>query len=329
MLALLIGASFAVAAPVPTDDAAEKALRAKVDAARPKMVKFLKDSVGKDGTWEGTPGAVFELKGGTTALVALALLDAGVPANDAVFEKALPFLAKQTPEKTYCVSLATQALARADAKKYAKEIQANADWLMKKAILKNEKLAGWSYPLDGLPSTDGSNTHFALAALHVAQTAGAKVDAKLWGNVRDLYARTQNRDGSWSYTNGGALGRPPSESMTVAGLFALALADKHDKPAEPTPAFAKGMVAFLRAKELGGKNEGCVLFTHAELGRALGTAEFKHEKQSRAWYRENAERVFKAQAENGSVKFNKEYGIGTGTVVDTAFALFALGPPTR
>jgi hypothetical protein len=63
------------------------------------------------------------------------------------------------------------------------------------------------------------------------------------------------------------------------------------------------------------------------LGRALGSAEFKHEKQSRAWYREGAERVFKAQAEDGSVKLEK--GLGTGPVTDTAFALFALGPPVR
>jgi hypothetical protein len=329
MFALLMGASFAVAAPVPIDDRAEKALRAKVDAARPIMVKFLKDSIGKDGTWEdGARDHAPGFKGGTTALVVLALLDAGVPANDAVFEKALPFLAKLEADKTYCVSLATQALARADAKKYAEKIQANADWLMKKALVNGDKLRGWSYPLDGVSVGDGSNAHFAIAALHAAQTAGAKVDKKLWGKVRDLYVREQTREGGWSYVNGSDIGRlPATASMTVCGTLALALADKHDKPAKPTPEFAKGMAALLSAKELGGKNEACALFTQAELGRALGTAEFKHEKQSRAWYREGAERVFKAQAEDGSVKFEK--GLGTGPVTDTAFALYALGPPVR
>jgi len=328
VLALLIGASCAVAAPVPKMDEADKALRAKADAARLKMVKFLKDSIGKDGTWEDSVrDHSTGFKGGTTALVVFALLDAGVPPDDKGFEKALPFLVKLERERTYCVSLATQALARADAKMYAKEIQANADWLMKKAITKNGKLAGWSYPVEDVPSPDGSNTHFALAALHAAHTAGAKVDREVWGRVRELYARTQLRDGGWSYINGGEFGRWGSASMTVCGTLALALADKHDKPAEPTPAFTKGMAAFLRVKEVGGKNEGCALFTQAELGRALGTAEFKHEKQARAWYRESAERAFEAQAEDGSVKFGE--GLGTGPVTDTAFALFALGPPVR
>jgi hypothetical protein len=325
MFALLMGASFAVAAPVPKIDT-DKELRAKVDAARPKMVKFLKDSIAKDGTWEaGALGDGIGMHGGTTALVVYALLDAGVPPNDAVFEKALPFLAKLEAEKTYVVSLATQALARADAKKYAEKIQANADWLMGKAITKNEKLAGWSYPIPGAPGTDGSNTHFALAALHTAHAAGAKVDAKLWGNVRDLYVREQTREGGWNYASG--LGRQPTASMTASGALALALAAKHDKPADPNPALAKALALLVSGKSAESKNDACLLFTQAELGRALGSAEFKHEMKARAWYRENAERVFKAQADNGSVKLEK--GLGSTAMTDTAFALFALGPPVR
>lgn len=323
MFALLMGASFAVAAPVPKVDD-EKALREKVDAARPKMVKYLKDARGERGTWEGGPlGDQLGFKGGATGLVVLALLDAGVPANDAVFETALPYLAELKPEKTYCVSLATQALARADAKKYAKEIQANADWLMEKAITKGAKLVGWSYPIEG-PLGDGSNAHFALAALHAAQTAGSKVDPKLWGKVRDLYAREQARDGGWSYTS--APGRPTA-SMTASGALALALAAKHDKPADPDPALTKALALLVKNSLDDTKSTGYLLFTHAELGRALGSAEFKHEKQSRAWYREGAERVFKAQAENGSVTFKDD--IGGNAVLGTAFALFALGPPTK
>lgn len=328
MFALLIGASFAVAAPVPKiDEAAEKALRAKVDAARPKMVKFLKDSVGKDGTWEDSVrDHSTGFKGGITALVVFALLDAGVPPDDKVFEKALPFLAKLERERTYCVSLATQALARADAKKYAKDIQANADWLFKCAVTTGDTFRGWSYSTPNGQHWDNSNTHFALAGLHAARNAGAKVDAKLWGKVRDLYARAQNRNGGWCYANDAP---ESSASMTACGALALALAVQHDKPTDPDPALAKALALLVKNSldDRKIKSIGCSLFTHAELGRALGSAEFKHEKQSRAWYREGAERVFKAQAEDGSVKLEK--GLGTGPVTDTAFALFALGPPVR
>lgn len=38
MVALLIGVSFAVAAPVPKDDAADKELRARADVARARAV---------------------------------------------------------------------------------------------------------------------------------------------------------------------------------------------------------------------------------------------------------------------------------------------------
>jgi|GEM_PF-4346830 len=115
--------------------------------------------------------------------------------------------------------------------------------------------------------------------------------------------------------------------MTACGALALALAAKHDKPADPDPALTKALALIVNGKLDDGKSAGCLLFTHAELGRALGSVEFKHEKQSRAWYREGAERVFKLQAENGSVTFKDD--IGGNAVTDTAFALFALGPPVR
>lgn len=320
MVALLIGVSFAVAAPVPKDDAADKELRARA-------VKFLKDRHEKDGTWENPGlGDVAGLKGGTTALVALALLEAGAPANDPALAKAIAYLAELAPEKTYVVGLVTQVLARADAKKYAPAIQANADWLMANAVTRGDKLIGWSYPIAGGGTADNSNTHFALAGLHAATAAGAKVDPKLWGRVRDLYAREQTAGGGWGYVTD-ARPAPATASMTACGALALALAAKHDKPANPDPALAKALALLADGKLSGGKGTGYLLFTHAELGRALGGTEFRAGERARAWYREGAESVFKLQAENGSVAFDKN--IGGNPVVGTAFALFALGPPAR
>ena len=118
------------------------------------------------------------MEGGCSQLATLALLEAGVPAKDPAVAKAVEYLVKLEPKKTYVVSLQTQVLARADPKKHAKQIQKNADWLIEKAVRKDGKLEGWSYP--GHDLTDNSNTHFAVVALHAAAQAGAKVDAKIW-----------------------------------------------------------------------------------------------------------------------------------------------------
>ena len=173
MAPLMLALAMAVAAPVPKDDKANREFREKVDAARVKAVKFLREKQDKDGSWEGIVlGNLAGLKGGTTALATLALLEAGVPAKDPAIAKAVKYLLAVKPDKTYVVSLHTQVLARVDAKKYAKEIQANADWLLEKAITKNGKLAGWSYPANAIG--DNSNTHFAVMGLHAAAEAARR-----------------------------------------------------------------------------------------------------------------------------------------------------------
>ena len=324
MTPLLVSLALAVAAPVPKDDAADKALRDKVDSARAKAVKYLRDQQGKDGSWEGAVlGSIAGLTGGTTALATLALLEAGVPVNDPTVAKAVEFLLPLKPEKTYVVSLQTQVLARVDAKKYAKEIQANADWLLEKVIVKDKKLQGWSYP--GNDIADNSNTHFAIMGLHAAAKAGAKVDPDIWRKVRDHFADTQMKDGGWRYTDRGS---DTSHSMTVVGLLGLAVATKYDKDAKgPDPAFEKGMKALLGDKFGDGKSMFVAWMTTAELGRALGTTEFTSGKLGKAWYREGAEKLLRTQQEDGSLKTDK--AIDNLPVISTACGLFFFGPPRK
>jgi hypothetical protein len=327
MTSLLVSLAVAVGAPVPKDDKADREFREKVDAAREKAVKYLKDKQDKDGSWEGVLGAITTMKGGTTALAALALLEAGVPANDPAVAKAVEFLLPLKPEKTYVVSLQTQVLARVDPKKYAKEVQTNADWLLDKAIFKEKKLQGWSYPANAI--ADNSNTHFAVMGLHAAAQAGAKVDPDIWKQVRDHFAVTQRPAGHWTYINVGDTS--PSHSMSVAALLGLTVATKYDKQAKgPDPAFEKGM-KFVLSDDLGqGKSTFVGWMTTAELGRALGSTEFKSGKLGKAWYREGAEKVVKAQNEDGSLKSEKGGGIDAGQpVVSTACGLYLLGPPAK
>ena len=273
--------------------------------------------------------SLVDMDGGTTSLAVLGLLEAGASTKDPAVVKAIDYLLALKPNKTYVVSLRTQVLARADAKKYAKEIQAGADWLLEKAIVRKDKLVGWSYP--GNEIADNSNTHFAVMGLHAAAQAGAKVDAGIWRKIRDLYADTQHKDGGWTYHNAGGDG--PSHSMTVAALLSLAVAVKYDKQAkEPDAAFEKGMAALLGDKlgKLGdGKSAACSWMTTAELGRALGATEFKSGKLTKAWYREGTEKLLKEQQPDGSWK-PSELGIDKSyPVISTACGLYLIGRPVK
>lgn len=323
MTALFLTAALSVAG---ADQKPEPRFEERVATARAKAIDFLKKKQHKDGHWEeGVLDMLAGMDGGVTGLAALAQLEAGVPANDPAVVKAVEYLVKLEPKKTYVVSLQTQMLCRMKDKKHLPQIQKNADWLLEKAVKKGDSLAGWSYPAHEL--ADGSNTHFAVVALHAAAQAGAKVDAKVWEQVRDLYARTQTA-GGWGYYSDRAFGADRATySMTTCGLLGLTIAAKYDKNAKgPDPAFEKGMAALLKLGG-GGKSPAYDKFATAELGRELGQAEFKAGKQGRAWYREGAESLLREQREDGS--FAGKAGIDANPVLATAFGLYFLGPPAK
>ena len=325
MTAFVLSAMLAVAAPVPEDvKKAEAQFQKDVEKARARAVEYLKKQQKPDGTWEGDPPSfLVGMKGGTTALVALALLEAGVPANDAAIAKAVDYLVKLEPETTYVVSLQTQVLARTGEKKYLPRIQKNADWLLEKALRKADKIEGWSYPTNKIP--DNSNTHFAVMALHAAARAGAKIDAKVWEQIRDLYERTQLKNGAWTYYPEHGEG---SFSMTICGVLGLAVAVKYDKNAkESGEAFTKGMGAMIDLRASSGKSEMYRLFATAELGRVLGGTEFKAGKKEWAWYREGAVMLLKKQNEDGSWKLERSFD--DVPVLSTAFGLYFLGPTPK
>jgi hypothetical protein len=322
MTALVLLAATAIAAPVPKDGKADEEFAKKVNTARENAVRFLKEKQQKDGSWEG--GALKTLAGmdgGQTALATLALLEAGVPANDPAVAKAVEYLVKLDAKRTYVASLTIQVLARTKEAKHLPHIQSFADWLMKEAIMKGKKLEGWSYP--GNTITDGSNTHFAVMGLHAAAQAGAKVDAEVWKQVREMYAETQQRDGGWVYHGLGDA--KPTYSMTAAALLGLTVAGKYDKNAMgPDPAFEKGMALLLGGKLAGSKSEAYNWLTTAELGRALGSTEFKSGKLTKAWYREGAEKLVKDQQRDGSWKAGEKGLDSNHPVISTACGLYFL-----
>ena len=153
-----------------------------------------------------------------SALCTLALLNAGVEAGDPQMQKALAYLRKFKPERTYVTSLQTMVFARAEPQNDMLLISRNVKWLenKQKAGEGDPRRGSWSYP-DG--SGDNSNSQFALLALSEAERAGVQVSDKTWRLGRAYWEDCQNPDGSWGYYKH----VPGTGSMTCAGITSLVI----------------------------------------------------------------------------------------------------------
>jgi hypothetical protein len=199
--------------PARADDKEdEDQLVDKVRKAIDNGVTYLKGQQ-REGNWELGLGG-FTYKGGSTALVMLALMTAGVKPTDPSIRKGLVYLRGISPSQTYVVGLQTMVFIQAAQKVDAERIGRNVKWLLD---ARHED--GWSYTKPaarGSRGADNSNSQYALLALHEAIGARQKVDAKALKAVRDFYIKTQI-GGGWGY-------KPairPSMAMTTAGLCNL------------------------------------------------------------------------------------------------------------
>jgi hypothetical protein len=325
MLTWALCLATSIAAPVPKDtEQFEKA----VAAARKGAIEYLKAMQNKDGNWESAVlNLVAEMEGGQTALVTLSLLESGLPFNDPTIAKAVEYLVKLAPKKTYVVSLQTQVLARIDSQKYKEQIQKNVDWLIEKAIKTKNEFAGWSYP--GNSFSDGSNTHFAVVGLHFAAKADAKVDEKIWKEIEDFYLRTQRDEGWPYYPHLPETQERASKNMTACALIGLLITAKHNRNAKgPNVAFEKGLKTLMSWDLQSPKSNGYALMAVAELGRLHGSNQFKAGDKTWDWYQTGVEKILKLQKNDGSI-VSGERSIDGSPTLNTAFSLYFLGPPAK
>ena len=212
---VLIGRDVAIAQEGQGDISAEQ-VREAID----KGAAYLKQVQKVDGSWDEY-GAQ---PGGVSALCTLALLNAGVEVGDPQIQKALAYLRKFPPERTYATSLQTMVFVRAEPQKDNLLITRNVRWLVDTQNLEGPRKGSWSYPGQG-GSGDNSNSQFALLALHEAERAGVQVSDRTWRLARVYWEDCQNPDGSWGYYKRA----PSSGSMTCAGITSLVItADKID-----------------------------------------------------------------------------------------------------
>lgn len=164
-----------------------------------------------DGAWPeaGRPG-------GSTALALLALLNAGVPADDAAVRRGLSGLLDQELASTYVVALECMVMAAVGEQGYQRRLQHAADWLIDSQLPNGM----WTYSPGG-GRGDNSNTQFALLGLHEAAKAGARVPRQLWQRSNQHYVNTQLNDGGWNYVYSSRTADDAYGSMTAAGVASL------------------------------------------------------------------------------------------------------------
>jgi hypothetical protein len=202
-----------------------------------KGVRYLIPRQGADGGWEGFAGYETH-KGGASALITLALLNAGVPdADRKKLDKALEYLRALESDRVYVKSLQTMALAEASfdpqrdpvsRKVDLERIRQNVQWLINARVIRNGRLEGWGYGSVNVGSStkNASTTQYAVLALWMAKQAGIDIKRDLWESIRNYYVDAENRDGYWIYDPD--FGPPdraePSITMTTAGLTGLLIA---------------------------------------------------------------------------------------------------------
>ena len=186
-------------------------------------VRYLKDQQQKNGSFGG-----FSSHGqaGISGLCTLALLNAGVSADDPVIQKALAFLQKDTPGndsaiQTYTTSLQTMVFAQADPKRFRPDILRNVEWLQQAQNQSGISRGSWHYKSNPTMG-DNSNSQFALLALHEAERVGVRVSDRTWQLAQEYWQRIQRDDGSFGYTAEDP--RPARGSMTCAGIASLVIA---------------------------------------------------------------------------------------------------------
>lgn len=194
---------------------------AEVKVAIDKAVAFLRSSLPS-------------LSGGQASLATLALLKAGVPADSPEMKASLDKIAARVkPEGVFEVSgdynydagVTLMALANADPKKYKKQIEVIAKFLIQTQGPNGE----WDYQQGrGSGTGDTSISQYAILGLWEAARAGVPVPTRVWDKAANWHITRQQTDGGFTYHPAGVGGGGGSTyTMTVAGTASLLVARLH------------------------------------------------------------------------------------------------------
>jgi len=194
----------------------------KIQRAIEKARDWLLREQQPNGSWQAGSRSD-DTRVGATALVMLALANAGVEPGNLQMQRGLDWIRKQKPEETYSVSLQTMLLAMLSPDADRAILQRNVEWLETTQVAQGPAAGSWSYGR-AKGTGDNSNSQFALLALHEADRAGVRVRQEVWTRAQQYWVACANADGSWGYTIGNAGG---SGSMTCAGIASVWITSQH------------------------------------------------------------------------------------------------------
>lgn len=335
--------SFVFAVLVPRTAAAQnkKLTEAKVLKSINLAIKSLQSAQLADGSWKTGNHVI-----GSTALVTLALLNAGVSPENAKVAKALRFLRDaEEPNMTYEVSLVLMVLSMINDKRDRGRMQSLVTKLERSQIQRGDMRGCWSYFTNAAiidTGGDRSNGQFAILGLYEAANAGIHVDRDVWKLAKQHWENTQNGDGGWGYA--GPSGGGSRGSMTVAGIASMVmtsamLQDDSDVDAKGNPNCCKGKdkdktlergLRWLHKRVQFGANPGgggwlmYYLYGLERAGRLSGRRFFGSNKDSlkNDWYRQGAR--FLVNGHNPRTGFWDAKGAGSNPILNSSFALLFL-----
>ena len=162
---------------------------ARVENAIRKCVAYLYREQRANGTWSGHEN----YGAGTTAMITLALLNAGEKPSDPRIQKSLRLLRRTTPTQTYEIAVHCMVFCLAEPGKDMGIIENDVKLLID---IQNPD-GGWGYDLNRT-SPDESNSQFAVLALWEASKLGIAIpDDCIEKGL--LYWRTRHLGTGWGY----------------------------------------------------------------------------------------------------------------------------------
>lgn len=335
-----------ITAPVRADDVTAEEVRNAIT----KAVRFLKGTqVKSQGNWDEDS----RYASGVTPLCGLALLIAGVPAEDRQVATAIDYVKRLPYSKmsTYSVALRIMMLAEADptGKKYHAEIERDVGWLLDAQVKEGPSVGGWGYQKQGpagLGTANASTTQFALLGLHEASRLGIKIPQEDWVLASTYWDNVfVKRGGGFGYNPG----NPAIGSMTCAGISSVIIIEDNlarqrnliqngevvccgDDRESPLVQAAIDWLArsfHVKGNPMGGRRADAqskyyYLYALERAGRLSG----RRFVGAHDWYREGAEELLKSQGFNGSWTGGARYGERDPNIA-TAMALLFLSKGKR